>query len=106
MSDPILVCGLVLLVLVMVWFFGAFDQEETTAYVLSLEGGGLSWKDDRVALEFGFENPEEVTELKHIPLSVTNLGSAPLTIQWSASVFVDPAGRERALQIDTLPEVH
>ncbi len=104
MSDPILFFGVLLLCLVALWFFGAFDEQGDTKFEIRLADGSLRFKDDSLEIAFAFEPTEDLSELKHIPIAVANKSASPLKVDWPSCVIVDPDGVARGLVCDLVPK--
>ncbi len=105
MWDPILLFGGFCLGLAMLWFFGAFDEERGRFYKITLSDGSLSFHDKGLELGFGFENPEDLSELKHIPFSLANRTKLPIEVKWNSCRIIDPDGLERKLLRDLFTDV-
>jgi tetratricopeptide (TPR) repeat protein len=86
MTIFMLIVGVVLGLVI--WYFMTAPK-----FVISLSTGGNTYEDAFIKVTFPFGNPENLRNLKQIPITLENKTTAPVKIDWDSSVFIDPAGK-------------
>ena len=82
----------VYLIVAVVVAFAVWYVMSAPKFNISLTTGGNTFEDSYVKIVFPFGTPENLRSLKQIPFVLENRTTAPLKIDWDASVFIDPVG--------------
>lgn len=62
-------------------------------FVITLSSGGDTYEDAFIKVCFPYGNPENLRNLKQVPVILENKTTVPIMIDWDASTFIDPSGQ-------------